>query len=104
MALTKFVVVVDETVDVHDEQDVLFHLCANVDPRRDTFLVDGPLDILDHASPHCGAGSKMGIDATRKIPGEGDVREWPDLATMIRDVQERVDRRWPEYGLDGRPS
>jgi len=101
MALTKFVVVVDETVNVHDEQDVLFHLCANVDPRRDTFLVDGPLDILDHATPYCGAGSKMGIDATRKIRGEGEVREWPDLATMTRNIQERVDRRWPEYGLDG---
>ena len=69
MAFTKFIVVVDEDVNVHDEQDVLFHVGANVDPRRDTVIVDGPLDILDHAAPVEGAGSKLGIDATRKLPG-----------------------------------
>ena len=99
MAFTKLIVVVDEHVDVHDEQDVLFHLCANVDPRRDIMLVDGPLDILDHAAPCCGAGSKMGIDATRKIPGEGPVRPWPDEIEMSPEVRELVTRRWAEYGL-----
>jgi len=99
MAFTKIIVVVDHDVDVQDEQAVLFHLCANVDPKRDILMVDGPLDILDHATPVCGAGSKMGIDATRKIAGEGPVREWPDEISMTPEVVARVTRRWGEYGL-----
>jgi 4-hydroxy-3-polyprenylbenzoate decarboxylase len=99
MAFTKFIVVVDEDVNVHDEQDVLFHIGANVDPRRDTVIVDGPLDILDHASTFCGTGTKMGIDATRKIAGEGEVRPWPDELAMSPEIVERVTRRWHEYGL-----
>jgi 4-hydroxy-3-polyprenylbenzoate decarboxylase len=101
MALTKIIIVVDDDVNVHDEQDVLFHLCANVDPRRDTLIVDGPLDILDHAAPHCGAGSKIGIDATRKLPGEGQVRPWPEPIVMSQDVKDLLTRRWAEYGVDG---
>jgi 4-hydroxy-3-polyprenylbenzoate decarboxylase len=99
MAFTKIIVVVDEHVDVHDEQDVLFHLCANVDPKRDIMFVDGPLDILDHAAPACGAGSKMGIDATRKLAGEGPVRPWPDEIVMSPEIKELVRGRWEEYGL-----
>jgi len=99
MAFTKIIVVVDHDVDVQDEQAVLFHVCANVDPKRDVMFVDGPLDILDHASPDIGVGSKMGIDATRKIAGEGAVRLWPDEIRMSADVKERVTRRWREYGL-----
>jgi len=99
MAFTKFIVVVDEDVDVHNEQDVMFHVGANVDPRRDTVIVDGPLDILDHAAPCEGAGSKIGIDATRKLPGEGVVRDWPRRLEMSAAVRELVERRWREYGL-----
>ncbi len=99
MALTKIIVVVDEHVDVHDQDAVLFQLCSNVDPRRDIVMVDGPVDILDHASPVCGAGSKIGIDATRKITGEGTVREWPEELEMTDDIKRRVDERWGEYGL-----
>ncbi len=99
MALSKFIIVVDEHVNVHDEQDVLFHVGANVDPRRDTVITDGPLDILDHAAPAEGAGSKMGIDATRKWPGEGVVRRWPPEAAMSADIADQVSRRWAEYGL-----
>lgn len=99
MAFTKIVVVVDHDVDVQDEQAVLFHLCANVDPKRDVMFVDGPLDILDHAGPGLGVGSKMGIDATRKIAGEGAVRHWPDEIVMSAEIRERVSRRWAEYGL-----
>jgi len=99
MAFCKLIVVVDEHVNVHDEQDVLFHLAANVDPRRDCVLVDGPVDILDHASPVEGAGSKMGIDATRKIPGEGPIRDWPEELEMPETVKQMVTRRWAEYGL-----
>jgi 4-hydroxy-3-polyprenylbenzoate decarboxylase len=99
MSFTKVIVVVDHDVDVQDEQAVLFHLCANVDPKRDIMFVEGPLDILDHATPVCGAGSKMGIDATRKIAGEGAVREWPDQIEMTQQIKELVAMRWPEYGL-----
>jgi 4-hydroxy-3-polyprenylbenzoate decarboxylase len=99
MSLTKIIVVVDEHVDVHDQNEVLFQLCSNVDPRRDIVLVDGPLDILDHAAPVCGVGSKLGIDATRKIVGEGPVRAWPDELRMSPEVIDLVTRRWREYGL-----
>jgi len=99
MAFAKLIIVVDEHVNVHDEQDVLFHVGANWDPRRDTMIVDGPMDILDHAAPFCGAGGKMGIDATRKIPGEGVVREWPDEIEMSPQIKALVDGRWKEYGL-----
>ncbi len=99
MAFTKMIVVVDEHVDVHNQDEVLFHVCANVDPKRDIMFVDGPLDILDHATPVCGAGSKMGIDATRKIEGEGQVREWPQELEMSKEVRDKVTRRWAEYGF-----
>ncbi len=99
MAFTKIIVVVDHEVDVHDEQAVLFHLCANVDPKRDVMFIDGPLDILDHAAPRLGVGSKMGVDATRKIAGEGEVRAFPDELDMTAEIKALVDRRWSEYGL-----
>ena len=102
MAFTKFVVVVDDDVDVHDEQAVLFHLFANCDPARDTECVQGPVDILDHASPALGTGGKMGFDATRKWPGEENgraVRTWPLELAMSEQVREKVTGRWAEYGL-----
>jgi 4-hydroxy-3-polyprenylbenzoate decarboxylase len=99
MAFTKFLVVVDEHVNVHDEQDVLFHLFSNCDPERDSEIVHGPVDILDHASPELGAGSKMGFDATVKLPAEGRVRRWPRELEMDAKTRELVTRRWKEYGL-----
>ena len=99
MALTKIIVVVDEHVDVHNQDEVLFQLCSNVDPQRDVVTVAGPVDILDHAAPVCGAGSKLGIDATRKIAGEGPVRAWPDELQMSREIVDLVTRRWSEYGV-----
>ena len=99
MMFSKMIVVVDEHVNVHDEQDVLFHMGANVDWRRDTIIADGPCDILDHATPHYGTGAKIGIDATRKIQGEGIVRDWPDELEMRKDIVERIERRWGEYGI-----
>jgi 4-hydroxy-3-polyprenylbenzoate decarboxylase len=100
MMFSKFIVVVDEHVNVHDEQEVLFHVGANVDPRRDTVIADGPLDILDHAAPFEGTGSKMGIDATRKIPGEGTIRRWPMRLEMDARTKAHVTRRWAELGLE----
>lgn len=103
MAWTKMLVVVDEDVDVHDHEQVLFHLGANMDPGRDIEIVAGPLDILDHAAPRLGAGHKIGFDATRKIDGEQagghPVRDWPDLIRMDRETRALVDRRWNEYGV-----
>ena len=99
MAFTKFVIVVDEQVNVHDEQDVLFHLFANCDPARDTEIVRGPVDILDHASPDLGAGSKIGFDATVKIAGEGTIRAWPAELNFDDATTELVNRKWREYGL-----
>jgi len=101
MSLTKIIVVVDEHVDVHNQEQVLFQLASNVDPRRDIVIADGPLDILDHAAPFCGAGGKLGIDATRKIAGEGQVRPWPDELEMTGQIKDLVTRRWREYGLAG---
>ena len=99
MMFCKWIIVVDEQVNVHDEQQVFFHLGANWDPRRDTVIIEGPVDILDHAAPYHGTGSKMGVDATRKIEGEGRIREWPDALTMSDEIKTLVDRRWGEYGL-----
>jgi 4-hydroxy-3-polyprenylbenzoate decarboxylase len=103
MAWTKMIVVVDEDVNVHDHEDVLFHLCANCDPGRDLEIVNGPLDILDHAAPRLGAGHKLGFDATPKIPGEEcnghPVRDWPTLLKMSPEVKSEIDRRWKEFGL-----
>ncbi len=103
MAWTKMIVVVDHDVDVHDHEQVMFHLCANVDPGRDIEIVNGPLDILDHAAPRLGAGHKIGFDATRKIAGEevggNPVRDWPEILKMDQTMKDMVDRRWTEYGL-----
>lgn len=100
MMFSKFIVIVDEDVDVHDEQAVMFAVGSNVDPRRDTFVVDGPLDVLDHSAPYLAAGSKMGIDATRKVPGEGIVRDWPLPLVMSDEIRRLVEGRWTEYGID----
>ncbi|MFN9108128.1 MAG: 4-hydroxy-3-polyprenylbenzoate decarboxylase, partial [Betaproteobacteria bacterium] len=73
---TKFIVVVDEDVDARDWKEVIWAITTRVDPTRDTVLVDNtPIDYLDFASPVSGLGSKMGIDATNKMPGETQ-REW----------------------------
>lgn len=103
MAWTKLLVVVDEDVDVHNHEQVLFHLCANCDPGRDVELVNGPLDILDHAAPRLGAGHKMGFDATRKIKGEEvgghPVRDWPVLQEFDDATKQLIEKRWREYGF-----
>jgi 4-hydroxy-3-polyprenylbenzoate decarboxylase len=99
LSLTKAVVVVDEHVDVHDYEDVLFRVGANVDPKRDVLITEGPLDHLDHAPTRQFYGGKLGIDATHKGPAEG-TREWPPEIEMSEAVRELVDRRWGEYGID----
>ena len=94
MMFTKYLVVVDAEVDVHNTSEVLFHLCANTDPQRDSIFTKGPADVLDHATSAVGVGSKQGIDATRKLPGEGFAREWPPLLKMDEEVKARVTEAW----------
>jgi 4-hydroxy-3-polyprenylbenzoate decarboxylase len=98
LSLTKSVVVVDEHVDVHDYDEVFFRVTANVDPKRDVLISEGPLDHLDHAPTRQFYGGKIGIDATHKGPAEG-TREWPEEIVMSDEVQALVDRRWSEYGI-----
>jgi 4-hydroxy-3-polyprenylbenzoate decarboxylase len=96
---TKFIVVVDEDVNVRDWKEVIWAITTRVDPARDTVLVDRtPIDYLDFASPVSGLGSKMGLDATNKWPGETD-REWGRPITMDPAVKARVDVLWDELGF-----
>jgi 4-hydroxy-3-polyprenylbenzoate decarboxylase len=99
LSLTKAVVVVDAWVDVHDYEQVMWQLGANVDPGRDVLLSSGPLDQLDHAPGIQALGGKIGFDATAKWASEGYPREWPEVARMSADVRERVTARWPELGI-----
>jgi 4-hydroxy-3-polyprenylbenzoate decarboxylase len=84
MMFTKMIVVVDADVNVHDMREVMFRLCANIDPERDTIFTKGPADVLDHATPVMGFGSKMGIDATHKLSGEANTRPWPSIIEGVR--------------------
>lgn len=101
MSLTKCIIVLDHDANVQDLGEVLWRVGNNIDPERDTQLVKGPVDVLDHASRQLGFGSKIGIDATRKWPNEGFNREWPDELIMTPEVKERIDRLWPDLELDG---
>ena len=96
---TKFILVTDDDVDVRDWKEVMWALTTRVDPARDTLLVENtPIDYLDFASPVSGLGSKMGIDATNKWPGETS-REWGTPIVMSDEVKQRVDAMWANLGL-----
>ncbi|MGD0000106.1 MAG: menaquinone biosynthesis decarboxylase [Bryobacteraceae bacterium] len=96
---TKVIVVVDEDVDVQSHGEVAWRALNNIDPERDIEFVHGPIDSLDHASRMPDYGSKMGIDATKKLPAEGFTRHWPDVITMSPEVRKRVDELWKRAGL-----
>ncbi len=96
---TKFIIVVDDDIDIHNWQEVIWAITTRVDPSRDTLLVDNtPIDYLDFASPVSGLGSKMGLDATNKWPGETQ-RVWGTTIAMDDAVKRRVDAMWAELGL-----
>ena len=96
---TKFIIVCDDDVNVRDWKEVIWALTTRVDPARDTVLAERtPIDYLDFASPVAGLGSKMGIDATNKWPGETD-RQWGRPIVMEESVKRRVDSLWGELGL-----
>jgi len=97
---TKFVIVVDEDIDARNWEDVIWAISTRMDPIRDTTLIDNtPIDYLDFASPVSGLGSKMGLDATNKLPGE-TTREWGEPIRMSTEVIEKIDSLWAELGLD----
>jgi len=91
MMFSKYIVVVDEDCDVHNTSEVLFRLCANTDPARDTTVIKNPSDSLDHAPTEQNIGSHMGFDATRKLPGENYHRQWPELLRMTDEAKALVD-------------
>jgi 4-hydroxy-3-polyprenylbenzoate decarboxylase len=96
---TKFVIVTDDDVNVRSWSDVVWAIATRVDPARDFTLVDNtPIDYLDFASPVSGLGSKVGIDATNKWPGE-TTREWGRPIRMSDEVRKRVDALWAELGI-----
>ena len=99
MALAKAIIVVDDNVNVHDVSEVAWRVTNNLDAERDIFFAMGPVDDLDHASTAPKFGSKVGIDATTKGPGEGYHREWPPDIVMSPEVKEMVDAKWESYGI-----
>jgi len=96
---TKFIVVVDEDINIRDWKEVVWAVSTRVDPARDTLIAENtPIDYLDFASPVAGLGSKMGIDATSKWPGETS-RTWGRPIAMDAEVKKKVDGMWRELGL-----
>jgi 4-hydroxy-3-polyprenylbenzoate decarboxylase len=100
MMFTKYVIVVDEDTDCHDYSAVAWRCFNNVDPNRSILISKGPLDVLDHSSDTERFGYKMGIDATRPLPGEGHEREWPASLVMDPEVKARVDAMWKDLGIE----
>ena len=97
---TKFVVVVDEDINIRRWEDVIWAITTRMDPIRDTVMIDNtPIDYLDFASPVAGLGSKMGLDATNKMAGETE-REWGSTITMSDEVKARIDSLWQDLGIE----
>lgn len=99
MSLAKVLVVVDDWVNVRDPQEAWWVALNNIDPQRDSRFTMGPVDVLDHSSRTFTYGSKLGIDATKKLPEEGFTREWPGVILMDDATKRRVDQLWPSLGL-----
>lgn len=100
LSFSKIIAVVDEDVNVHDRQQVIWALTTRIDPQRDVFIVPGTVtDSLDHASGQFNYGSKMGIDATSKGKDEGFNRKWPEVMDVPEELKASVSRKWKEYGL-----
>ncbi|MDG2019185.1 MAG: 4-hydroxy-3-polyprenylbenzoate decarboxylase [Porticoccaceae bacterium] len=96
---TKFIIVTDEDINIRNWEDVIWAITTRMDPARDTVMIDNtPIDYLDFASPVSGLGSKMGLDATNKMPGETN-REWGAPIEMDSEVKQRIDKLWRELGI-----
>ncbi len=101
MSFSKVICVLDHDVDVQNTAEVAWRLLANLDPKRDIAMVDGPVDQLDHGASQALYGGKMSIDGTRKWAEEGYKREWPEVARQSEAVKARVDGIWAELGIPG---
>jgi 4-hydroxy-3-polyprenylbenzoate decarboxylase len=99
MSLAKVLVIVDKHVNVQDPKEAWWIALNNLDPERDARFTMGPIDVLDHSSRAFTYGSKMGLDATRKLPEEGFTRNWPELIVMDDATRARVDAMWPRLGI-----
>ena len=99
LSFTKVVIVVDKEVNVHDLSAVALAVFNNIDPKRDIFFVEGPVDTLNHASPERDYGSKAGIDATAKMKEEGFTRVWPEEIAMDDATKKKIDVLWPSLGI-----
>jgi len=100
LALTKIFVVVDEDINVHDFNDVIWAITTRADPARDTIIINNtPTDTLDPASPFVNLGSKLGIDATQKTSNEGFMREIQQQVRVDDETKKLVDSKWPSYWL-----
>ena len=98
---TKWVIVVDAEIDARNWKDVMWAVATRMDPARDITVIENtPIDYLDFASPVSGLGSKIGLDATTKFPGETN-REWGREIRMDQAVVDRVDAMWSALGLPG---
>jgi len=96
---TKFVIVCDDDINARDWKDVIWAMTTRMDPSRDTVLIENtPIDYLDFASPVSGLGSKMGLDATNKWPGETN-REWGEPIVMTEEIKSDVDNIWDELNI-----
>ena len=99
MMFTKILMVVDHDVNVQDLSEVTWVMGNHIDPKRDVIFVEGPVDVLDHAAPMAGFGSKMGIDGTRKWRSEGFDRGWPDAIVMDDKTKKYIDSIWEKLGI-----
>src|SRR5918992_3726174 len=99
MSLAKVLIILDKNVDVRNVQEAWWVALNNIDPERDVRFSMGPVDVLDHASRAFTYGSKMGIDATRKLPEEGFSRDWPAVIEMDEGTKRRVDAMWASLGI-----
>ena len=99
MMFTKTLIVVDHDVNVHDLAEVTWVVGNHIEPKRDVIFSDGPVDVLDHAAPMLGYGSKLGIDATRKWRSEGFEREWPGAIIMDEKTRSYIDSIWDKLGI-----
>ncbi len=99
MMFTKTLIVVDHDVNVHDLSEITWIVGNHIDPKRDMLFVEGPVDVLDHAAPILGYGSKVGVDATRKWRSEGFERGWPDAIVMDDKTKKYIDSIWDKLGI-----
>jgi 4-hydroxy-3-polyprenylbenzoate decarboxylase len=100
MSLAKVLVVVDKEVDVRNVSETWWATLNNIDPERDVRFTMGPVDVLDHSSRAFSYGSKMGIDATRKLPEEGFTRQWPRVIEMDVATRSHVDGFFASLGIE----